>query len=53
MSAIGGAIVVLGAFFVGWFVANIVTAHQLGDMSLEEIKELKNQVDCLINNNKI
>ncbi len=38
---------------LGWFVANIVTAHQLAEMSTSEVDDLKEQVDCLINNNKI
>ena len=38
---------------LGWFISNIVTAHQLAEMSTSEVDDLKEQVDCLINNNKI
>jgi len=47
MSTIGGAIVVLGAFFVGWFVANLVTYHQLSEMSCKEVEQLKERIDWL------
>ena len=47
MSTIGGAIVVLVSFFLGWFVANLATYYQLTEMSSKEVKELKEQVDWL------
>jgi len=47
MSTIGGAIVVLGAFFVGWFVANLVTYHQLSEMSCKDVEQLKERIDWL------
>jgi len=38
---------------LGWFIANLWTVYQIGEMSLKEVKKLKHEADYLINNNKI
>ena len=38
---------------LGWFISNIVTAHQLAEMSTSEVEELKEQVDYLVDNNHL
>ena len=32
---------------IGWFVANLVTYHQLTEMSCEEVEQLKERIDWL------
>jgi len=38
---------------LGWFISNIVTAHQIAEMSTSEVDDLKKQVDYLVDNNHL
>ena len=38
---------------LGWFISNLVTAHQIADMSPREVKKLKREVDYLVENDLI
>ena len=38
---------------LGWFISNIVTAHQIAEMSTSEVEELKEQVDYLEENDHL
>ena len=38
---------------LGWFIANLSTVYQIGEMSPKEVKKLKHEVDYLIENDHI
>ena len=38
---------------LGWFISNLVTAHQIADMSPSEVEELKREVDYLVENDHL
>ena len=38
---------------LGWFIPNLVTVHQIAEMSPRQVKKLKREVDYLVENDHI